>query len=637
MNRNARGGDVSAGKITFKVVLFTFSSVYVSIFFYSILLPLLFFMSPEESAEFWRKMLVVVNVIGPVAVFFVFLFYRPVAHNLRLLERGQSLRPERIRQAEHVFRTIETFLFTIGALSYLAGGLFNLGMDLLRGLEADWGMWAKRLTLAVTFGPLNGVVSARMVNLAWLEAKYRLGITQFGEGQKRHSTFRKIGAPLLLVLLVMTVSSVIGVLNLSRWDQLPDWNTLLWHYLQAFGLLLFIAVLLGAVLLWENQAHITTLQRQIDRLSNGNMDLARRINIVSFDDVGYLTSGMNRILDNLQNTFRRIDASEDRVTEVTGRTKRIVEQSQSRAQDIAALMHRLKETEQREMSLVRRVVSDFSQSLQAISQAIGQAQTQSQVIQRTTRSLTELMESFGQIGRLTLQANERFLRMTATVENGQKELERLFEANAATVKTYQNIEEMARMILDISARSNLLAMNAAIEAAHAGSAGKGFAVVAAEVRKLSQTTTDSARQIDRFTKEIVSKNTELLQLNTRFRELFQGITAEIRLTGGEMEQIAQSSRNEIGRIGSNLQEMNNLVALSQEMDKMTEQVQRLEPQVQQAIEELEGFTGQLTEVHARIVQGTEAIVQSFQEMAETWKQNEAAVRDLESILAQYQI
>jgi len=627
----------SRRNITFRVIIFTLLSIYISIFFYSLLLPQIFIFSEEVSLDFWRRMLVVVNIVGPLAIGLVYLFYRPISLNLAKLEKGESLSSEQIQRSIRIFSSIETFLFVIGSGTYAAGLALNFILGLKPGQVPDWGYWFQRLILAVTFGPLNGIISGRMVNLAWIDAKYQLGIIRFADKKYKTTTFRKIVFPIFLVLLVNATFNFLKVFNFLSHPELHNMDGVLWHFIPFMTQLLVISTILMIVLLWENQAHIITLQKQMDQLASGNINLSQRINIISFDDIGYLTSGMNKILDDLQKTFQHIDDSENKVTLATRETKEIINQSQIQAQKITNLIQEVKSTDEKEAIIIQRVVGDFDKTLQFISEAIRQAQQQGQFLQKTITSMTQLMESFQDIGKLTQNANQRFKQLITMIENGQKSFTRLFEANKGMISTHQKIEEMAKMILDISARSNLLAMNAAIEAAHAGTAGKGFAVVAGEVRKLSQTTSESAKQIDLLIKEIVNKNSELDQLNSQIKSVFDTITEEINTTGQQMNQIAQSSKNEVSRVEGSLTEMKQLVEYSQQVNQISTRVEKIEPQVKAAMNDLESFAKQLSQVHGYIIQDINGIVLAFNKLIEAYKINEEAVHDLESIISRYQV
>ena len=494
---------IESSKITQKVLIATFLSIYVSIFLYSFLLPSIFVYDAEATAEFWKKMLVVVNTIGPLAVFVVYMFYRPIARAIKKIISGEVLTEELQKQTERSFRAVEIFLFAVGFGAYVAGAALNLVLEIAKGNTIEWNYWIYRFILASSFGLLNAIISARMVNLAWLDAKYKMGIIHFSDTKKKQSTLFKLGLPMILIVFVVTVFITIAILYYIQHaaPEMLMFSFAVKHFITFSIELLAIIIIIMIAILIENQAHIRHLQKQINNLSSGTMDLSKRIYIISFDDIGYMTASMNKMLENLQATFIAINKSEVMVTDTSENTQVIVEKSREEANTITKLIASVKENEQKEVTVINNVVNDFENMIKVINETITQAQEQSAFIEQSSNSMRALLESFKSIGMLTLQANKRFNQLSQNIADGEKGIASLIEANKAMIESNTKIKEMATMIMDISERSNLLAMNAAIEAAHAGAAGKGFAVVADEVRKLSQTTADSAKQIDNFIKD----------------------------------------------------------------------------------------------------------------------------------------
>ena len=631
--------SLKTGHTTFKVLLATSLSIYVSIVLYSILLPGIFMQDQASTAEFWRKMMLVVNIVGPLAAACVYLFYRPIAKAVKLVSNGEVISKELQAKTESAFRAIESFLFIIGLAAYLAGAGLNLVIELLRHAEIDWNYWYYRFALASTFGFLNGIITARMVNLAWIDAKYQMGITQFSEAKKKQSTLVKIGIPIFLIILVVAVFSAVAVLY---YIQHATAETLTYafaarHFLVFFTELFLIATVIVVVMLVENQAHIRHLQQQIDALSNGTMDLKKRIYIISFDDVGYMTGGMNKMLENLQVTFKAISKSETMVTDTSENTRSTVELSQKEAEKITTMIANIKENEKKEIAVINRVVDDFEKILTVMGDTIRQAQEQSAFIEESSTSMKALLESFREIGTLTLNANNRFQQLSNNIAEGEKGVVSLIDANKVMIEANSKIKEMITMIMVISDRSNLLAMNAAIEAAHAGSAGKGFAVVADEVRKLSQTTADSARQIETFIKDIIDKNTLVDDLNTRIRGVFSSITEELSRTTDQMNLITNSARSEVSRVEENISEIGKLIAVSSELNKATQKVESMKPEVSSSLDELQNITKLMSEVNETMLSSTEQIIRSFNDLAQACQKNYYAVQELDSILEGYTI
>lgn len=628
-----------SSKITKKVLIATFLSIYVSIFLYSFLLPSLFMYDAETTAEFWKKMLIVVNTVGLLAVFVVYMFYRPIARASKKIILGDVLTEELQKQTERSFRAVEIFLFAVGVGAYIAGAALNLLLELVKGNAIEWNYWIYRFILASSFGLLNAIISARMVNLAWLDAKYKMGITHFNDTKKKQSTLFKLGLPMVLIIVVITVFITAAILYYIQYAT-PESLTLTFAFKHFVAFVIKLAAIITIIMiaiLIENQAHISHLQKQINNLSSGTMDLSKRIYIISFDDIGYMTAGMNKMLENLQATFKAINKSEVMVTDTSENTQAIVEKSQEEAKTITKLIASVKENEQHEITVITKVVNDFENMIDVINETITQAQEQGKFIRQSSDSMRALLESFKSIGMLTLQANKRFNQLSQNIVEGEKGIASLIEANKVMIESNTKIKEMATMIMDISERSNLLAMNAAIEAAHAGAAGKGFAVVADEVRKLSQTTADSARQIDNFIRDIIDKTSMVDELNSKIMQIFSAITDELTHTTAQMEEITTSSQSKINQIEENIHEIIKLNEISTELNNATQKVEAMKPEVHASLEELQKITKLMADVNQSILQSIDQIIHAFNDLATACQKNYSAVQELDAVLDGYTI
>lgn len=335
-------------RVTAKVLIATFLSIYLGVILYSTLLPMAFFYSEEKRLDFWRRMVLVVNVIGPVALLTVYLFYKPIAKSLKDQEAGRALQEEDLERLVQIFGNIEMFLFIVGFLTYFLGAVFNFTFERLSGSEIKLEYWLKRLLLAVIFGFLNGIITARMVNLAWIEAKYSMGITHFSGNRKKQTMLVKLGTPLALLFLVFAAFYYVSVQNFKEIVQKGYTQVSNENFEFFIGFLLTICLILLFFILLENQAHIKNLQNQVSIMSQGKMDLTSRIKIIIFDDIGSLTSGMNQIINNLQTSFKAIKESGKKVYDSTLITKNILDKSQKDTVEVVSLIDQVKKTEDSE-------------------------------------------------------------------------------------------------------------------------------------------------------------------------------------------------------------------------------------------------------------------------------------------------
>lgn len=632
---------MKSGKVTVKVLASTFLSIYISIVAYTILLPMIFMLDAAGTADFWKRMMLVLNIIGPIATFCVYLFYRPVARALREMDAGSQPDRSLIRKAQKAFKSIEGFLFMIGMLAYSLGAALNMAVGLGQGLSFDPVYWIFRFILAISFGLLNGIITARMVNLAWIDAKYRMGLTRFEDDQKKTPTLIKLGVPLALMILVVVIFMACAILYFSI--QIES-STIPFSAALAFRHFIPFASILGAValavliaLMVENQAHIHHLQHQVMKLSAGTMDLSSRIYIISYDDMGYMTSGVNLILEHLRDSFAAIKHSEDEVAETGQKTRVLVDQSKQEAGKINNLISSLQESEKDEVNVINEVAGEFEMLIQSINETIAKSREQSDFIEKVSKSMRTMTESFRVVSSKAVGTAERFQKLAGDLRAGEQGVAKLVEANHSMTEANARIREMASMIMDISDRSNLLAMNASIEAAHAGSAGKGFAVVASEVRKLSINTATAARDIDSFVQDILGKNQTVDELNTSIATVFHSIMEELNITSTSMQEIADSARNESRIAETSLSEIVELLSITEQIKTNSDNIGQMKGILTGALEKLSGIIEQSTKVNDHMISGMDVIMDLFTRLNESYDGTFNSIQSLSSILDRYRV
>jgi methyl-accepting chemotaxis protein len=140
--------------------------------------------------------------------------------------------------------------------------------------------------------------------------------------------------------------------------------------------------------------------------------------------------------------------------------------------------------------------------------------SQYNLIQSNLSASEQLSSSINNINKLTGQENKRSAVMVDKLNEGEELAELSQNIITKVSKTIQEVMTVTGIINDISDKTNILSMNAAIEAAHAGEAGKGFAVVAEEIRSLAESTSENSHQIDEILKKVSFQIDEALNAST---------------------------------------------------------------------------------------------------------------------------
>jgi methyl-accepting chemotaxis protein len=219
---------------------------------------------------------------------------------------------------------------------------------------------------------------------------------------------------------------------------------------------------------------LNMMGRAMHDIAEGEGDLTKRLTIQSQDEIGYLADGFNRFVARIHQSITQVASSAAGLNEVA---MRVVTASNSSMEN--------SDNQANRTSSVAAAINELGAATQEIAQNAALASVHSKDARYQASDGQEVVES--NIEAMNL--------LSGKLARAGEKIEQL------NVKT-ANIGQILEVISSISQQTNLLALNAAIEAARAGEAGRGFAVVADEVRSLAHRTQDSALQVQRMIEEL---------------------------------------------------------------------------------------------------------------------------------------
>ena len=231
---------------------------------------------------------------------------------------------------------------------------------------------------------------------------------------------------------------------------------------------------------------LNLMGRAMHDIAAGEGDLTKRLVIQSQDEFGYLGNGFNLFVERIHDSMREVASSTTQLNEVA---LRVVSASNSSMLNSDQQANRT--------SSVAAAINELGAAAQEIAQNAARASGHS--------SDARTLASNGQevVGKNIAAMN----RLSSRISGASDEIEAL---NTKTA----NIGQILEVITGISQQTNLLALNAAIEAARAGEAGRGFAVVADEVRSLAHRTQESASQVQEMIEQLQSGAREAVAIMT---------------------------------------------------------------------------------------------------------------------------
>ncbi len=337
--------------------------------------------------------------------------------------------------------------------------------------------------------------------------------------------------------------------------------------------MVLLLVLLAVYAIRQLVQRMKSLKANIDALSAGDADLTRRITIRAEDELGAIGHSVNRFIVYLQNMIGE-------VTQATGAMSSSLEQ--------------LQRTSAHTNQILVRHACETDQTVTAITEMSSTADTVAQNAAETAA--------------FTQRANEHADRSRVVVGEASTSVSALIGEVSSATHSVENMRQDAARITEtlgvigaIAGQTNLLALNAAIEAARAGEQGRGFAVVADEVRALAARTQASTSQI-----------------NDMLTRLTAGVSSSVAAMENTQAS-CQSAADATARVNTGLDEMagsvshiNNLstqiATAAEQQSAVTEEINRSMVQIRQMVEELvqsghatETNTQSLLEANGRVI------------------------------------
>ena len=308
-----------------------------------------------------------------------------------------------------------------------------------------------------------------------------------------------------------------------------------------FGVLLiiiFCLILMDVILTKQVSSHFQNIVKGSRIIAQG--DFTQKFPDYMTKEASELSDGFNSLSSGITELVGTIRESSSSIQDVSNQLASNSKEINEAVTSSENAINGMNSTIAKQSSAITSVNEAVEQMVLKTGSLTSEIENQNQLILSSSNNIEEMMKNFMDINRSTDAMSSKVGNIVRSSEENTNALKKSVEQIQEVQAESGALLEMNKVISSVASQTNLLAMNAAIEAAHAGESGKGFAVVADEIRKLAETTSKQAKDSSVSLKSIQSKIDEISASSHDVEASFEGTISEIQNFDTTMKELSHT-------------------------------------------------------------------------------------------------
>jgi methyl-accepting chemotaxis protein len=385
------------------------------------------------------------------------------------------------------------------------------------------------------------------------------------------------------------------------------------------GVVMLLAITAGGFIMARSISK--PLARMVGILKDvGEGDLTQRLDIKTNDEIGTMTESFNGTIRNIRNLVQLIKQKAFSLSNIGDDLSLNMTQTASAVNEITSNIQSIKGQANRQSAGVNESSVAMDKIIININDLNTEIDKQAASVSESSSAIEEMLANIQAVTQTLINNTGNVKNLAEASEVGRSGLQEVATDIREIARESEGLMEINGVIENIASQTNLLSMNAAIEAAHAGEAGKGFAVVADEIRKLAESSGEQSKTISMVLKKIKDSIDKITRSTGEVLEKFEAIDGGVRIVS-QQEELIRSAMEEQGEGSKQILEA---------VGRMNE----ISSQVKNGSEEMRTGSGAVLDASKTLEVITEELVSGMNEMAVGADQINVAVTRVNEISGQ---